>query len=248
MHRPLRYVLAAATASLSLACGKSDMPVKTTSDEGVSTSPSASAEKALGLSLVRVVNAVNGGRDISVDLGGQPLFAGVKAGTVTSYKEVGVNLAKFDVRAQGGSESGMMLAEKDRLIMAGNRYTIFLVEGDSSRRALQMVKDNVVPDSGKARIRVFHAALIDRPLDVSIAGAKDKLFTNVKFKTADGFADVMPGAVTLEFRGTNETKVLLTIAGLELRRSTATTIVVSGTSVLKYFLFTDALMAPAVTP
>jgi hypothetical protein len=248
MQRPLRYFLAAATAALSLACAKSDHPVKTTSDEGVNTSPASSAEKAKGLSLVRIVNAVNGGRVISVELGEQPLFAAVKAEAVSDYKEVGVNLAKFAVRVQGGDASGMLLAEKDRVLMDGNRYTIFLVDDDSSKRSLQVVKDNVIADSGKARIRVFHAARIDRPLDVSIAGAKDKLFTNVKFKTADGFADVMPGPVTIEFRGTNETKVLLSIPRLDLKRGTATTIVVLGTRPLKYFTFTDAAMAPPATP
>lgn len=102
----------------------------------------------------------------------------------------------------------------------------------------------MIPDSGKARIRVIHAAYNAPELDVTIAGSKGKLFSGANFKREAGYADVVPGTVTLEVRGKNEALVLLTVPRLALKRSTATTVVVTGAAKLKYFTFTDAMMAP----
>ncbi len=247
MNRSIRVLLAVATAGLAGACEKSDMPIKTSSMDGVNTSPSASAADARGTSMVRVVNAVSEGPDVSVQLGGQTLFAQVMQSAVTDYQEVALNLAQFAVHVQGVPD-GMMLAEQDRMLLDGSRYTVFLVADDSTKRSLRVVRDHVTPDSGKARLRVLHAAPNASGLDFSIAGSKDKLFSDVKFKNEAGYADVVPGKVSLEVRGKDTPTVLLRIANLDLRRSTATTVVITGTGKLKFFTFTDALMAPVVTP
>lgn len=244
MKRFTPYLFVLATAAATVACGKSDMEVRTTSDADQSTSPAASAAYARGMSLVRVVNAVEGGEVVSVELRGQPLFPTVAAGAVTAYQQVALNLADFTVHVEGWPD-GMMLAEKDRLLLDGNRYTVMLVADDATKRSLRVVGDDVIPDSGKARVRVLNAAPNSPALDVTVAGSKGALFTGVAFKQGGGYSDVQPGAVTLEFRGTGKTNVLLTVRGLNLRRGTATTVVVSGTNALTYFTFEDALMAPA---
>lgn len=238
------YLLALATAATLVACSKSDMEIRTTSAADQNMSPAASDAYARGMSLVRVVNAVEGGDAVSVALRGQSLFPAVAAGAVTAYQQVALNLADFTVHVQGWPD-GMMLAEKDRLLLDGNRYTVMLVADDATKRSLRVVSDNVIPDSGKARVRVLNAAPNSPPLDVTVAGSKGALFTGVAFKKGGGYSDVQPGAVTLEFRGTGKTNVLLTVPGLNLRRGTATTIVVSGTGALTHFTFEDALMAPA---
>jgi hypothetical protein len=189
------------------------------------------------------VNTVNGGPDISARLGEVTLFQDVKAGVATEYSEIAANLAHLSVRV-GSAVDGMMVAEKDRVLMNGNRYTVFLIEEDSGKHMLRVVRDDVIPDSGKARLRVVHAAFNAPELDVSIAGSKDKLFSGANFKSEAGYADVNPGTVSLQIRGKNEPRILLTVPSLALKRSTATTVVITGAAKLKYFTFTDALMAP----
>jgi hypothetical protein len=238
-------LLLAATAFLAVGCEKSEMPIKSASAGETSTSPSADSVNALGHSLFRVVNAVNAGPNVAVRLGEVTVFGDVKPGTATDYSETSTNIAHLSVRV-GSAVDGMMVAEKDRILRDGNRYTVFLIAEDSSKHTLRVVRDDVIPDSGKARLRVVHAAYNAPELDVSIAGSKDKLFSGANFKSEAGYADVMPGTVTLEIRGKNEALVLLTVPRLALKRSTATTVVVTGAGKLKYFTFTDALMAPPV--
>ena len=49
---------------------------------------------------------------------------------------------------------------------------------------LRIVKDDVIPDSGKARVRVINAAANAPAFDVSVAGSKDLLFSALAFKAA----------------------------------------------------------------
>ena len=238
MHKSLR-VCVVAMSVFAVGCEKDDRPIQTASAADVTTSASDSTVNARGHSLVRVVNAVPGGKDIAVRIGEVTLFNEVKFGVVTDYRETALNIARFTVQAAGAPD-GVMVSEKDRLLMDGNRYTVFLISEDVSRASLRVVKDNVIPDSGKARVRVIHAAPGAPEMDITVVGAKDKLFSGVNFKREAGYADVTPANVTLNVRAKGEAKVLLSIPHLELARGTSTTIVITGSNRLDYFTFIDA--------
>ncbi|MBK8057199.1 MAG: DUF4397 domain-containing protein [Gemmatimonadetes bacterium] len=247
MTRSLQLACATAAVGLMAACDKDSSPIKTTSSGETNLSPPADSIAARGLSMVRVVNAVDGGTDVTVALGDSTLFAGVKPASVTDYREVSANLASFSVRAPGGL-AGTSLAKNDELLMDGNRYTIVLIAEDMATTTLRVLKDEVIPDSGKARLRVIHAAPGAPSLDVRVVGQKENLFSDVSFKSEAGYNDVLPPRSRLELRAKNEPTVLLRIRGLELKRGTSTTIVVTGGTTLKSFRFTDALQAPTPTP
>jgi hypothetical protein len=241
MKQPFAFLLAAAVVATS-ACQKDSSPIKTTSDGETNVSSPADSMAAKGKSLVRIVNATRRG-DVSVQLSQLPLFNDVKPGSVTDYREVSNNLGDFAVFMAGNTE-GIAIAEKDRGLKDGGRYSAFLVSEDVSKSSLRVVKDDVIPDSGKARLRVFHAAPGAPEFDISVVGATQALFSGVGFKNEAGYADVAPALVTLQFRAKGESKVLLTVSRLDLKRGTATTIVVTGAGALSYFTFVDALMAP----
>lgn len=241
MNRSISYLLAAAVV-VTGACQKDSSPIKTTSSGETNVSSPSDSMAARGHSLVRIVNTV-GGEAVSVQLSQLPLFDDVKPASVTDYREISNNLADFTARAAGNTE-GVMLAEKERLLLDGNRYTVFYVSEDVSKTSLRVVKDEVIPDSGKARLRVFNAAPGAPAFDISIVGATAPLFGDVGFKNEAGYKDLTPALVTLQFRAKGESKVLLSIPRLDLKRSTATTIVVTGAGKLAYFMFTDAMLAP----
>lgn len=247
MLRTTRLTLAVAMVSLGGACAKSDAPIKTTSTGETNTSASADSANARGHSMVRVVNAVVGGGTIMLTLDEKTLFDSVKAASVTDYREVDATLAKFSAMATAPSASAKS-AQRDQVLMDGDRYTVVYLTEDMATNVLRVVKDDVIPESGKARIRVLHAAPGGPEVDVVVAGATDKLFEGIDFKSEAGYKDVEPGMTTLELRAKNSPKVLLTIPKLDLKRATATTIVVTGTTKLAYFLFTDAMMAAAPKP
>lgn len=235
----------AALCALSLAalgaCQKDSRPVSTTSQDGASLSSPADSAKARGNSLVRVVNAVAGGQTISAQLGGNTLFSQVMEGAVSDYLEVGPNLATFSVNIPGGTEV-YTVPTTDQNLAAGNRYTVFLIAEDVSKRVLRVVRDDVVPEIGKAKIRVMHAAPGGPALDVMATNGMINLFTDIGFKADVAYVDVAPAKVELEFRAKDGGRVLLRLPELEIQPGTATTIVVTGGSRLQYIIFTDVMM------
>jgi len=243
MKKALGFLVAAAVVLVAGACDKDSMPIKTTSSGEANVSPAADSVDARGHSMVRVVNAVQGGKDVTVQMGEITLFGDVKPGSVTDYREVTNNLATFSVRDSSAGD-GRMVEKNDQVLIDGNRYTIFLVAEDVSKSVLRIVQDDVIPDSGKARIRIIHAAPGAPDLVVSVVGAKEALFSGVGFKSEAGFKDVDPAKVTLELRGDDQARVLLRIPNVDLRRGTSTTIVITGSDKLYSFKFADALLAP----
>ena len=246
MNRSFQLLIAA-TVVVTGACQKDSSPIKTTSTGETNVSSPSDSLAARGHSLVRVVNAVTNGGDVTVQISDQPLFRDVKPGSVTDYREITNNLADFSVRAAGTAD-GFMIAEKERLLLDGNRYTVFLISEDMSKRSLRVVRDDVIPDSGKARIRVVHAAPGAPELDVSISGTTEKLFSGVNFKGEAGYKDITPGSVTLELRAKDANKVLLRLPAMTLERGTATTLVITGAAKLGFLKFTDALLEQTPKP
>jgi hypothetical protein len=243
MTRSITIAIAATMLVAASACDKKDdAQIKTTSTGETNVSASADSANARGHSMVRVVNAIVGGKDIMLKLDTQTLFDSVKSSSVTDYREVSATMAKFSATASAPAASAMS-AERDQVLTDGNRYTVVYMSEDVSKNVLRVVKDEVIPDSGKARVRILHAAPGGPELDVVVAGAKDKLFSGIDFKSEAGYADVQPGTVTLELRAKDSPKVLLTIPKLDLKRGTATTLVITGATKLAYFMFTDTMIA-----
>ncbi|MBI3789517.1 MAG: DUF4397 domain-containing protein [Gemmatimonadetes bacterium] len=243
MSRSILSLLAASAVVLTGACDKSNQAVKTTSGGRSSVSSPADSAQARGHSMVRLVNAVNGGGAVALEAGDETLFPDVKAGGVSDYREVSSTLAHFAARAPGASDSSK-IARKDHVMIDGNRYSVLVISEDMSKRVLRVMKDEVVPDAGKARIRIIHAAPGAPNLDVMIVGSSDLLFSGVSFKDDAGYKDIMPATVSLEFRAKDQTKRLLRLERLELKPGTTTNIVITGAGALHAFTFTDAPLQP----
>jgi hypothetical protein len=249
MRPVFRPLLASLTLVLAACGGGTDSsPIKTTSSGQTQVSPAADSVASRGHSLVRVVNAVSTDKSVNVQLGDRTLFAEVRAGGVTDYAEVETNLAQFSVLA-AGSTGGTMLAQTDRILLDGNRYTIFVISQDVSQQALRVVRDDVIPDSGKARLRLIHAAPGGPEFDVQPTGSTEKIFSGVDFLGEAGPADLSPVAsLALELRAAGEPRLLMKMPAVELRRGTTTTVVVTGSSKLGSFKFTDAMMKQTPAP
>ncbi len=247
MKRSLTLLLAA-SLSFVAACGEKDSsPIQTFSAGKTQSSPAADSADSRGVSLVRVVNAASDGKTVSVQLGATTRFTDVATGGVTDYREVASNVAQFSVISSGVAD-GTMLTQKDRVLLDGNRYTVFVITQDISKNVLRIVHDDVIPALGMARVRVIHAAPGGPEFDMRATDDTDKLFAGVNFKSEAGFVDVRPKTLALELRAAGEDRILLKIPAMLLRLGTATTVVVTGSNTLSYFTFTDALMKETPKP
>ncbi|MCU0619087.1 MAG: DUF4397 domain-containing protein [Gemmatimonadaceae bacterium] len=237
------FVVAATTLVALVACRGSDAAIETTSDGETNRSASTNAAATRGNAMVRVVHVADGVRLASIRLDGQTLFDSVRVESVTDYREVPhTPRARFSVRLTGAVDT-TPLASIDPVLMDGTRYSMLLFSENMSTRRLRLLKDEVIPDSGKARLRVVHAAAGGPPIDVRPVGGVDDLFSGLAFDGDAGVADVAPGTMTLEVRATGKPAVLLRLPTMTLDRRSTTTVVLHGAAALRAYVFVDAMMA-----
>ena len=169
------------------------------------------------------------------------MFQDVQPGKVTDYRETSTLMASF-TSTGGVATDGKISDDKGRVLLDGERHTVFVISQDVGAQTMRVVHDDVIPDSGMARIRLVHAAPGGPSFDVRDVGNDKNIFSDVDFKDEAGYVDVKPTAVNLELRAAGKATILLRIPTLTLQRGVATTIVVTGSSKLSTFTFTDAVM------
>jgi len=214
--RPLiRWCLA---AGILAGCGgdkTKDAVVSTT--KGVkTTSESGDSAAKRGRSLVRLVNAMPGG-PLDLTTEDRATFVNVSFKSVTPFR----------IRANDGDS---VLANNTETVADGSRYTIIAMPTADGTVSLRVIRDEVVPDSGKARIRIIQATPGLSDVDVALSGQKDLVFDNVKYGAEAGYKDVTPATATLEFRMGDPPHVTvpLRLKTMELAAGRAYTVVIMG--------------------
>jgi hypothetical protein len=197
------------------------------------------------MALVRVINAADAVPSAAVRLDGVTLFDSVPAGTVTDFREVPRTRRHFTAYRAGMADT-VTLATLDRNLMSGHRYSVVLVSEDMATRTLRILEDELVPDSGMARLRIIHAASGGPPVDIRAVDGTETLFGGVTFGGSADFKDVFPATLALEVRAQGTPRVLLTTPPMTLVPRAATTVVIHGATALHAFVFTDA-PTPAVS-
>lgn len=215
----------ALAATMACAGAKTDRPVVTTADGESKASPSGTEMAKEGKSLVRLVNAIPGKAGIDISSEDRTVFTGIDYKGVTSYAEIRDNAVTFRLRATGHDSS---LADNKEMMTDGYRYTIVALPGEKGEPRMRILRDEVVPDSGKARIRVINAAPDIGNVDVAMQGQKDALFHNVHYGTEAGFTDIAPTSATLEVRSDLKTRKPLLLKNMHFVAGKAYTIVLSG--------------------
>jgi hypothetical protein len=167
----MRYFspLSFGTAALVLAaCNASSRPVTTKSDQGTSKSPTGEAAADRDMSLVRVINATDGAA-ITLLADDKPLFDAVAPEQVTPYKEIKENMVTFKVQGDMPAPATSEQAKNREALVDGQRYTaVVLPAAKGAVPELRVVRDELTPDNGKARIRVFNAAVGEGEIDVTL--------------------------------------------------------------------------------
>jgi len=216
----------AVTLLAGCAGAKTKEAVDSRTGEGKTTSESGDSASKRGKSLVRFVNAVP---DQSLDLTTEDraTFIDVAFKEVTPYTEIGDNLVKFRVRASTGDS---VLADNDETMVDGHRYTVIAMPTEDGKVMLRVLRDELVPEAGKARLRVIQASPGLADVDVSLSGQKDPVFDNVKYGTEAGYKDVAPATATIEFRigDPPHATVPLRLKSTELTAGRAYTLVIVG--------------------
>jgi hypothetical protein len=179
MELPMRYLtsLSIGTAVVALAaCNASNRPVTTKSADGTTASPSGEVAADRDVSMVRVVNAEEK-TPVTVLADNAPLFESVAPKQVTPYKEIKENMVTFKVVEGANPPPAATSADSGKnreVLVDGQRYTgVVLPAKNEAGVELRMLKDELTPDDGKARIRVINAAEGVGEIDIKISNGTD---------------------------------------------------------------------------
>ncbi len=245
MYTVSKYLLTGAALALAVGCGgsKTDRPVVTTKDNGqTSASPAGTEVARHGKTLVRLVNAMPSKRAIDVSSDDRTLFTGTTYKTVTAYETVGDNLVTFRLRSAG---TDSVLTDNHETMRDGNRYTVIAYPNDKGEPRLRILRDELLPAAGKARIRVINAAADLGTVDIAMQGQKIPLFANVREGVEAGFVDIDPASGTLDIRSNVKTKHPIQLKDQHFEAGRTYTIVLAGwgTSDIDAITFDDLVTA-----
>ncbi len=194
--RAKRLLLAVTLLAACAGSKTKEAVVSSTPGAAKTTSESGDSAAKRGKSLVRFVNAVPGG-PLDLTTEDRATFINVAFKEVTPYTEIGDNLVKFRIRANDGDS---VLADNSQTMSDGFRYTLITMPSTDGKVSIHLVRDDLVPASGKARLRVIQATPGLSDVDVALSGEKDLVFNNVTYGSDAGYKDVVPSTATLEFR------------------------------------------------
>jgi hypothetical protein len=242
MHRTLTQRGAGFILVFLAGCAgaKTEQPVVTTTADGKTVSPAGTDAAKRGKSMVRFVNAVPDSMGLDLSTDERTTFYNVEFKAVTPYTEINDNLVKFEIR---GAYRDSVLANNNETMGDGYRYTVVAMPTADNQIRMRVLRDELVPDSGKARIRVINAAPGLGDADLLLAGQTDPLFDNIAYGTEAGFKDVDPGNAAVEIRGNDSPIPPVRIRSMTLAPGRAYTIVIAAARPrgIQAITFTDAV-------
>lgn len=226
-------VLAVNLTLLAAGCsreqGQTQAVGTSSSESGASSAPASSDINRRERALVRVVAAIPDLGPVDVLAGNQVIFPTLKYKAVTEYRELPDDRLTFSVRPAGNAGS-QPLAENSEGLSSGSHYTLVAYDKPDGKQDLAAFSDDLTPPtSGKAKIRVIHAAPQIGEVDVYIVG-KDTLFSGVDSGSETRDDEVDPMDVTLQIRPEGRQNSLLNIDDVHLEAGKVYTIVVVGHS------------------
>ncbi len=172
------------------------------------------------------------GTSVTVRVNGNVALTNVKFGDFTEYLNLGpAGAYKIEVLPTG---STTVAITQDVTLAAGD-YTVLAVGGANSQdlALLALPDNNAAPASGKAKVRVIHAApfAAGAATGVSIRNESNAVvggLDNVSFKTASGYLEVPAGRLDLAVANPAGTQTFIDIKPVNLAAGSITTVIATG--------------------
>ena len=220
-------------------------PVTTKTDAGTSTAPPAGEVKKRNNALLRFIHTIPGVAPTDLFANDTKAFANVAYKTVTPYQELRGERQTFRLRL-AGQDAAEPLVEDNNGFAEGEHYTVLALPTRFNKSALLFVKDDLeAPSSGKAKLRLLHAALDLGDVDLFAAGRSEALLKSADFAAGSKYTEVDPFSGTLEVRRENENLATLAVPNARFDAGKIYTIIlvgqVKGTSKLEAMIVEDQL-------
>jgi uncharacterized protein (DUF2141 family) len=178
-----------------------------------------------GVAYVRFVDGY--AKPANLYFGDQKEFSG-EYKSVTDYKSVPAERREFALRDDAHA-TGDPLAKNSEGLDNGKYYTVVAWSDKDGSGNLRVVNDTEsAPDSGKAKIRIIHAAPGMDAIELYAGGHKDKIAGESRFTSSSTWQQVDPVTGPLELRTSNKNDKPVRISNVTLQPGKMYTFVVFG--------------------
>lgn len=161
--------------------------------------PAGTASAATGDSMVRVAHLSPDAPNVDVYVNNAKTLSDVSYKTVSKYLSVPAGQYRFEVRPAGADPGSKAVIDASSTLTAGKAVTVAAVGALANIKGQIYTDDISAPASGKAKVRVVHAAPEVPAVDVAVAGGPT-LFSGASFPQATAYAEVAGGSYNLEVR------------------------------------------------
>ena len=158
--------------------------------------------------MVRVAHFSPDAPAVDVYVNDDRVLSGVEYKTVSKYLELPAGSYDLAVRPAGAAASSDPVIEATAEVEAGNAYTVAAVGALADIAAEIFADDLSAPGSGKAKVRVIHAAPEVPAVDVAVKGGPT-LFEGAEFPSATDYAEVDAATYPVQVKAAGSDDVLL---------------------------------------
>ena len=173
------------------------------------------------------------GTSVSIRVNGQTALANVKFGDFTEYLNLGAAGAYRIEVVPTGSTTAAITQE---LTLTNGDYTVLAVGGANSQalELLALTDNNTAPASGRAKLRVVHAAPFAAMPSATAVSIRDENnavvggLSSVPFRAASGYLEVPAGRIDLAVANPGGTQTFIDLRPVTLAAGSITTVVATG--------------------
>ena len=213
----------------------------TTASEARGEMPPARQAPGAETAEVRFVNALPGSAALEIGQDSVMLFSNVVFGAVSPFKIVAPGARRFTLR---NPASTTFAAVVSATLAEGARYSVVALSDAAGQPELRVILDELIPDSGMARVRVIHAAPAVGDVVVRLRGGDEPFLTAVSGTALAAARDVPPTTTGFSLR-TLDDRPLATLDATALTAGASYTIVIAGPA--RGQVTASAFVDPAVT-
>ena len=177
------------------------------------TAEPAPASRTTEVAYVRFYDAYTAPVDLY--FGDTKAFKNKTDRSLTSYIELPAERHEFALRDPARPTEDP-LAKNNEGLSGGKHYTVIAYDDKDGKPALRVVNDDEsAPDSGKAKVRIIHAAPGLEALNLYVAGTKSKIASESRFTTSSNWQQVDPVKGSLTLRTSDKRAVQIPDVQLE---------------------------------
>jgi hypothetical protein len=158
--------------------------------------------------MVRVAHFSPDAPAVDVYVNDDKVLSGVEYKTVSEYLELPAGSYDLAVRPAGAAASSDPVIEATADVAASKAYTVAAVGALADIEGKIFPDDLSAPGSGKAKVRVIHAAPEVPAVDVAVKGGPT-LFEGAEFPSATDYAEVAAGTYPVQVKAAGTDDVLL---------------------------------------